>query len=216
MRGRLLVGSLGLLVGCASSPNGGQLVQQAQVALAAANLCCEKGLQQAHTMALPVLPTKIAIDAYAQAHDFGGNKAFFVLFELPAFASPYAVSLSSISNGSMNDAVLFIPRVAMYDQAFQLTRFFDEKTLRNRGNQLERTVFINPSDREERYLAIYGSDLSASIERAYSVVTVTPVVAGPVVFNMVGGQDAKSVLRSSPTGLVEVAVQGLDRPPTHK
>jgi len=84
-----------------------------------------------------------------------------------------------------------------------------EKTLRNRGTNLERTVFFAPQDRAERYLAIYGSDLAASIERAYSIVTATPVFAGPVMFNLYGGQDGKSTLRSAPTGKLKIEVQGL-------
>ncbi len=73
----------------------------------------------------------------------------------------------------------------------------------------KRTVLVNPGNAGERYLAIYGSDLSSSIERAYSMVTVTPVVAGPVMFNMYGGMDGKSVLRSSPVGTLALEVQGL-------
>lgn len=209
---------LSLVTGCATPPPGGQaLLAAGQSALNAAPLCCsEKGLATAPRSALPLVPTAVEIDGRGPAHDFGGNKAFFALYELPAFGQPYAIKVISKPNGPLTDVAILVPRVAMYDADFKLTRYFDDKTLRNRGNDLERTVFINPADAGERYIAIHGSNLSASIERAYSMVTVTPVVAGPVVFNMYGGQDGKSVLRSAPTGSLQIEVQGLPVPATPK
>jgi hypothetical protein len=198
-----------LMAGCASAPTGQKLQADGQAALDAAPLCCaDRGLAAAQRGALPLAPTSVEIDGHAQAHDFGGNKAFFVLYELPAYREPYAIKVTSRPKGGLADVAILVPRVAMYDADFKLTRYFDDKTLRNRGNDLERTVFINPDDARERYIAIHGSNLSASIERAYSLVTVTPVMAGPVMFNMYGGQDGKSVLRSAPTGTVQIEVQG--------
>jgi hypothetical protein len=202
--------ALALLAGCATVPSGQKLLADGQAALDAAPLCCsDRGLASAQRSALPLVPASIEIDGHAQAHDFGGNKAFFAMYELPAYSTPYAIKLTSRPKGGLADVAILVPRVALYDADFKLTRYFDDKTLRNRGNDLERTVFINPGDARERYIAIHGSNLSASIERAYSMVTVTPVVAGPVIFNMYGGQDGKSVLRSAPTGTVQLEVQGL-------
>lgn len=202
-----------MLAACGTPPpNGQQLLASGQTALDAAPMCCAQGLDKATRAPLPLVPTTVEIDARAQAHDFGGNKAFFVLYELPAFSVPYSINLTSRAKGPLQDVAILVPRVAVYDADFKLTRYFDDKTLRNRGNDLERTVFINPANAGERYLAIHGSNLAASIERAYSMVTVTPVAAGPVVFNMYGGQDGKSVLRSAPTGSVQVEVQGLPKP----
>ena len=200
-----------LLSGCATTPSGREIVEDSAKALAAAPVCCDT-LAKATRSALPTKPTEIVLDRSAQAFDFGGNKAFFLLYELPVFQQPYSVVITSVAGGHMTDVALLIPRITVFDADFKPTRYFDEKTLRNRGNNLERTVFINPSNQGERYLAIYGSDLSASIERAYSMVTVTPVVAGPIVFNMYGGQDGKSTLRSSPTGKLKLEAQGLAPP----
>ncbi|MGL4576103.1 MAG: hypothetical protein ACRCV9_15065 [Burkholderiaceae bacterium] len=198
------------LAGCATMPTGVQVVEQGKQELAAAPLCC-KSLQEAQRSNLPVTaePVTVLMDKTRQAFDFGGSKAFFVLYELPQFASTYSVVITSQPQGPIADTALLIPRVALYDAQFKPTRFFDEKTLRNRGNLLERTIFFNPQNAGERYIAIFGSDLSSSIERAYSMVTVTPIVAGPIVFNMVSGHDGKSVLRSSPTGTLKLEVQGL-------
>ena len=90
--------------------------------------------------------------------------------------------------------------------AFKPTRFFDEKTLRNRGNTLERTIFINPQNSSEKYLVVSGANLVADIETSYSLVTYTPIVAGPFIVNMAGGLDGKKKLRTSPTGQLEVEV----------
>lgn len=195
-----------LLAGCATP--GRELLTESSKALSEAPLCCTS-LATALRVPLPLQPTEVVVDRTVQAFDFGGNKAFFVLYELPRFERPYGVVVSSIAAGTIEDVALFVPRMATYSADFKPVRFFDEKTLRNRGNNLERTVFFNQADATERFLAIYGSDLAASVDRAYSMVTVTPVFAGPVMFNMYGGQDGKSTLRSSPAGKLKIEVQGL-------
>jgi hypothetical protein len=205
----VLAGALAwVLAGCAAITPGSQVVAAGAQALQAAPVCCGT-LAGAKRVPLPMQPANTLVEATNQAFDFGGNKAFFVLYELPAYTKPYSILVTSLPQGSLQDVAIFVPRVATYDANFKVTRFFDEKTLRNRGNNLERTVFINPGNDNERYLAIYGSDLSASIERAYSMVTVTPVMAGPVMFNMYSGVDGRSVLRSSPVGRITLEVDGL-------
>lgn len=202
----LTLAALAALSGCAVS--GQKLVADSKAALDRTPVCCSS-LAGATRVPLPTASTDVAIGPPAsQAFDFGGNKAYFALFQLPPFKGTYSLRLTSVAQGMPTDVALFIPRVATYDEQFRVVRFFDEKTLRNRDNDVERTIFFNPSNADERYLAVFGSDLSASIERAYSVVTVTPVVAGPVIFNMVSGVDGKSILRSSPAGVVRLEVQG--------
>lgn len=216
MKTPFVLAAVAALAGCAAAPAGRQVAADARAALEVAPLCC-KSLDGARRQPLPVAaPVEVVIDTGAQAFDFGGNKAYFVLYELPPFERPYSVRLTSHADGPLNDAALLIPRVAMYDAHFKPLRFFDEKTLRNRGNNLERTVFVNPANAGERFLAIYGSDMNASIERAYSMVTVTPVVAGPVIFNMVSGQDGVSKLHSAPVGKLTIEVLGLQPPPAPK
>lgn len=78
--------------------------------------------------------------------------------------------------------------------------------MRQRGPEFERTIFFHAKDGHERYLVIFGGDLSANIERSYAVVTSTPIVAGPLIFNVVGGQESKGTLRASPVGQVTVSV----------
>jgi hypothetical protein len=211
MRSHIIaIGLIMLLTGCAAVTTGQQMVDQGKLDLMAAPSCC-KELKTATATKLPVSaePVTVAFDKTLQAFDFGGGKTFFVLYELPAFTSTYSLLVTSQPQGPLSDIALVIPRVALYDAQFKPTRFFDEKTLRNRGNSVERTIFFNPQNASERYIAIFGSDISSSIERAYSAVTVTPIIAGPVIFNMVGGQDGKSILRSAPTGVLKLETQGL-------
>jgi hypothetical protein len=201
-----------VLAGCATP--GKDVVAAGSVDLAAAPLCCGATLAEAPRKPLPpaAQPLALALDKASPAWNFGGVKAYFVLFELPAYGQPYSFTITSQPSAGIGDLALLIPRVALYDAQWQPTRYFEEKTLRNRGNQLERTVFVNPGNASERYVAIFGSDLSASIERSYQMVTSTPVFAGPVMFNMVSGHDGKSVLRSSPVGNLTLQVHGLDQP----
>jgi hypothetical protein len=197
--------SIALIAGCATQ-TGAELVASGKQDLEAASVCCAT-LATANVDKLPREKATVIIDKTAQVFSFGGNKAFFKLYELPEFIKTYFMIITSTSNGSVADLALFLPKVTFYDAQFQPTRHFDEKTLRNRGNNVERTIFINPQDAKEKYVAVYGSDLSASIEKAYSVVTVTPIMAGPFTFHMYSGHDGKSMIRSSPTGAFLLEVQ---------
>ena len=194
------------LQGCATP--GRELLAQSNKALADAPVCCAT-IATAKRQPLPVQPVEVVVDQTAQAFDFGGNKAFFVLYELPAFTDTYSIVIVSQAQGTVQDTALLVPRVATFDADFKLQRYYDEKTLRNRGDNVERTVFLNPANRAERYIAIYGSDPAAAIERAYSMATVTPVSTGYVTFNIYSGVDGKSTLRSAPAGKLKIEVQGL-------
>jgi hypothetical protein len=197
-----------LLLGACAAPTGKAIVADAKAMLDAEPLCCQS-LATARRAPLPLVPTKVPIGKGSPAFDFGGNKAYFVLYELPAYRQPYSIYLSSNSSGRLDDMALFVPRVALYDEDFKVTRFFDERSLRQRGDNLERTVFVNPANRGERFIAIYGSDLSSTLVRDYSAVVVTTMSAGLATFNMVSGRDGKSTLRSAPAGELTLEVSGL-------
>jgi hypothetical protein len=201
--------SLSLIAACASGPTGQNIAKEGKLALVAANLCCDS-LRTAIKSPLPSEKIVLAFDAKLQAFDFGGNKAYFKLFDLPAYSHPYSIVISSHAQGWGNDLALFIPRVATYGADFEVTRYFDEKTLRSRSNNLERTIFINPSNAGERYIAVYSSDLSATIERSYSQVSASTISTGAGgFFNLYTGQDGKLSIQSSPVGQIEFEVVGL-------
>lgn len=197
-----------LLAGCETT-KGSQLVESGRNDLASVAVCCTT-LAQASHQPLPVSQADgllLVMDRSRQVFEFDGSKAFFVSFALPAFQMPYSIEISSLPQGTLQDSALLHPRVATYDADFKRLRYFDEKTLRMRGQQLERTVFINANDAAERYLVIYGNDLDARQETIYAVISTTPVTSGPVMFNMVSGSDVKGILRTSPTGIVRITVK---------
>ncbi|MDR0782011.1 MAG: MalM family protein [Pseudomonadales bacterium] len=194
-----------MLGGCATPITGQQQQEQAMRDLANAPLCC-RTLADAKRKPLPLEPHDAPVDSSSQAFTFNGMKSFFVLYELPAFRKPYSITITSIAKGTLKDAMLLIPRVATFDSTFHQIRYVDEKTLRNRGNNLERTLFINPEDAKERYVAIFGSDLSTSVDRAYSRETVAAVMGGVVIY---GGEDGKTTVRTSPKGMLHIEVRDL-------
>jgi hypothetical protein len=194
--------------GCRTPNTIEQKQAQSMRDLADAPLCC-KTLADAKRQPLPLEPRDVPVDSSSQAFSFNGAKSFFVLYELPAFRTTYSITITSVAKGSLQDAELLIPRVATFNGEFLQMRYFDEKTLRNRGNDLERTVFINPEDAKERYVAVFGSDLSSSVERAYSTETATTVMVGRAPVNFFSGQDGKTTVRSSPTGKLHIEVRGL-------
>lgn len=160
-------------------------------------------------MPLPAGPADVAIDERAQVYSFDDAKAYFVVLELPAFSVPYSVGITSVATAGTTDQSVLVPRVALFDAEFKRTRLFGSDDLRHRGSNLERTVFINAADARERYIVIYGSELP-TIERSYSGVTNTPVVVGAGVLNLVGGQEAKLSVRSSPIGTLRLGTSGLN------
>jgi len=202
----LILGSA-VLAGC-SVPTGADRVALGKNDLESAPLCC-KSLASAGVTKLPREKTTIALDKTSPAFEFDGKKAFFRLYELPEFTQPYSVTVTSMPSGIVSDLAVLLPRLSFYDADFSPTRHFDDKTLRNRGNSVERTVFINSRNADEKYVAIYGSDISTAVEKTYSMMTVTPVAVGAVMINYHTGEDGRSTLRSSPVGILEIEVKGL-------
>ena len=160
--------TIATLTGCATT--GAQVAADGKQMLEKATLCCTT-LKDAASLPLPVEKQELRIDGTHQAFLFSGAKSFFVLYRLPEFKGTYSILLSSNSKGTVNDTAIFLPRVTTYDASFKLIPYFDESTLRSRGSTMEWTIFINPSNAAERYIAIHVSDLSATMERTFSMQT---------------------------------------------
>lgn len=204
------IASICLLTACAAGPSGQMRVAEAKASLDAAPACCDS-LSKADNIPLPLKKTTIEIDGKSQAFEFESKKSFFKVFSLPAFTRPYGVLVTSLAGGPLADLTVFVPRVAMLNANFDRTRFFEEASLRSRGNNLERTIFINPADSQERYILIYGSGLASSVELTFSQVssqTYSGANGGLFVFHT--GNDAKAVVRAAPVGRLEIEVQGLE------
>lgn len=200
-----------LLAACANGPDATQRITAARAALDAAPLCCTS-LAQARRLPLPLERTTVQVDPGSQALAFDGTKAFFVLYELPPFSRPYSIVATSLASGRLQDMAILAMRVATFDANFKRTRSFGENDLRDRGNGLERTIFVNPSNRSERYIAFYGSASTATIERMYSSVTTVPIATGGGIASIYTGQDGVAVSRLAPVGALQLEVQGLASP----
>jgi hypothetical protein len=202
-----------LMTACAA-PSSLERVTESRALLERVADCCST-LADAKRAPLPMEETRLPFDEKSQATRFDGKKAFFALFELPAFVRDYSIYITSLAQGMQGrqlgaEVTLLVPRVILYDHAFNITRTFGDDTLRNRGTNLERTIFINSENSTERYLSIHGSDLEGAVERSISVVNTTALSVGPGVnayFHT--GRDAKMIIRSSPTGVVSIEVRGL-------
>jgi hypothetical protein len=205
----LIIVTVMTLSACNTVPTGTQLIADGKTALATSIICCTD-LSQATFIPLPVEKVKQSLDAKSQSMIFEGQKSFFVIYSLPRFEKPYSIVVSSFPSGNASDASLFLPRISLHGAKYELKREFDDKSLRNRGNSLERTIFINPENRDEQYLLIRASDLNAKIERNVSIVTANPVYVAPgVTAYYHTGADGKVVIQSSPVGRLEIEVQGL-------
>lgn len=197
------------LSACKTIPTGTQLIAAGKTALDESVVCCND-LSQAISMSLPLEKATQILDAKSQSMIFGGYKSFFVLYALPAYEKPYSIIVSSFSNGNTSNTSLFLPRISLHGANHESRREYDDKSLRNRGTSLERTIFINPENREDRYLLVRASDLSAKIEQNISTVTSSSVYVGPgVAAYYSSGFDGKVVIQSSPVGRLEVEVKGL-------
>lgn len=211
MRASLPIALLAVAVLAACATTGTQLATDGKQALDKASLCCTT-LADATALPLPAEKQQLRIDTTRQAFLFDGVKSFFVLYRLPEFKRTYSILVSSTPEGTMSDTAIFLPRITLYDGDFRQTRHFDERTLRSRGSTMERTVFINPSNAGERYIAIHASDMSAPIERTVSMQTVQPIAVGTGMFMMQNGMDVKTSLRPVPVGVIDIEVNGLPAP----
>lgn len=191
-----ILAAAGLLTGCATP--GSQIAAQGKNDLANVVSCCNT-LADARNVPLP-RKSRVEIDKTRQAFTFDGGKSFFVLYQLPQFSQTYSIVLRSQPGGMMSNASIFLPRVMLLDESFRQTRHFAETGLRSRGDVFERTVFINPANNSERYIAIYGADLAAPLNRVLSVVTTT----SSQIFSWSSGADVQATLHPSSVGAFDI------------
>lgn len=210
-------------MGCATAPSAVDTVAAAQSALATAPLCCSS-LADAPRSPLPLQNALVSIGIDRPVFAFNGQRAFFVLYELPAYSAPYSILVESqpvdmprtlensgglFGASSATEKTLMAVAIAMLDVGFSQQRAFDSGTMRPRGESLEQTVFVNDANATERYIAIYGVDRKEVVSKTYSSMTVTPVMAGGVVGTMISGEDRTGRVHFSPTGVLRLSVSGL-------
>lgn len=196
------------LTGCQTS--GSHIASQSREKLTAAPICC-KTIAEAKIRPLPAKQTDFELSANSQAFYFDVGKAFFDIFELPKYSAPYSILIGSRAAGSIQDMSIMAPWVTLLDENFQPTRSFDESTLRPRGNTLERTIFINPGNRNERYMVIFGSPIESIHNSTVGITGSTSFYAGGAMFSIPTGADVNSKQEHSPTGSYFLDVLGLQQ-----
>lgn len=207
--GLVLIAMLG---GCAHQ-TGEQVVTQAR-AILAERTASASSLDQLARKPLPLKPAVFTLgEEQAEVFNVDGENSYVTVLELPPFQRAYSVTLMSTPLGSTLDTWLFVPRVTVLDEHFKATRSFTEEGMRSRGSSLERTVFFNPANARDRYLLIHSGALKSAYQREVQVVTTQQMSNGLGGFmNWTDGRDAKGMVRASPTGKVEVTVDGLTPP----
>lgn len=188
-----------------------QLVAKAEADMAARTPCC-KDWGSAPARPLPLEPTKFKMNETADVFLQDGERVYGVLLKLPAFASTYGITLSSKTQGTPSEMMVFAPRVKMMNERFEVTRSYDESDLRTRGGNPERTVYVNRPNADERYMLIHGSGLKSSYTKQVPIQTTQTISTGYGVMYWNSGADIKATIRSSPYGEVEIQTDGLTKP----
>ncbi len=200
-----------LSTGACSTMSPQQRVASVEADIAARPACC-RDWREAHVRPLPLEATKFQMDEKADVFLQDGAKAYGVPLQLPVFAKTYGIAISSKTQVLQTERMVFSPRVKFMNERFEVTRSFDEKDLRIRGGNPERTVYINPGNANERFMLIHGSSMKGSYTKQMPVQTVTPVYTGYGVMNWTDGADVEVTVHGSPYGEIEVSVDGLQAP----
>ena len=207
MRGLMLVSVVGLTA-CGTMLSPQQQAAKAELDIAARSPCC-RDWQQARVQPLPLEAKKFAMNETAEVFMQDGEKSYGVLLKLPQFVKAYGITLSSKTQGTQTDLLVFAPRVKMMNERFEVTRSFSEADLRSRGGNPERTVHINPANAGERYMLIHGAGLKGSYEKKTPVQTTQAIYTGFGVVYWADGKDVTATVRGSPFGEIEVTPEGL-------
>ncbi len=170
--------------------------------------CCQQ-LKRHVRLPLPLEKTELTLDEKSAAHDFGQGTQALLLLELPAYKNTYVVNITSLPGGSGSSNRSELTHVAMrietLDADFSPLRVYPHTGMKKRGHGYEKTIFINPSNQNERYLLIYGA-LDVEPERV-TVSTTDVVFVGTGFF--LGGIDNAITLRATGSGVLQVETKGL-------
>ena len=170
--------------------------------------CCQQ-LKTLARVPLPLEKTELRLDEKSPAHDFGQGAQALLLLELPAYTTTYAVSITSLplagGAGKGNELTHIAMRIETLDADFSPLRMYPHTGMKKRGHGYEKTIFINPSNQNERYLLIYGA---LNVEPAQVTVSRTDVVFVGTGF-FIGGIDNAFTLRATSSGVLQVEAKGL-------
>jgi hypothetical protein len=170
--------------------------------------CCKHYFDLIKTT-LPLVFTKISIDEKTSVFNFAKKSQSYVLFELPEYTQPYSLIVHNfpVAPGIFNSSSYTqIPlRIETFDSDFKSKRIYKHTEMKKHGIGFDKTVFINPQNKNERYILIYG-DIEAGVEEI--TISKTDVVFVGTGF-FIGGEDKKISVAASDKGLISVDVKGL-------
>ncbi len=155
---------------------------------------------------LPSKKTNIEFDSSLPVYRLEQHNTYGKGFKLPVFSQPYRIVIKGSGRGFADGNIaMFAPVVYTLDAQYQVLRVFKADDLVRRGaTTLERTVFINPSNRAEQYLLIFGETGDLSFESSTASITTAMVPAGPVIVPWHSASQKTSRIYYSPTGRVEI------------
>lgn len=155
---------------------------------------------------LPSKKTNIEFNNSLPVYRLDQHNTYVKGFQLPAFIQPYRIIIKGSGRGFADGNVaMFAPVIYTLDAHYQVLRVFKADDLVRRGaTTLERTVFINPSNRAEQYLLIFGETGDLSFESSTASITTAIVPAGPVIVPWHSASQNTSRIYYAPTGRVEI------------
>ncbi len=189
--------------GCGSIQSGGDISRNALKEVSSVALCCP-ALADASATLVPIEAKVFHIDKQTPVYEFDGHRSPFLFFQLPDYQGRYSLVIRSMQTGKMDEPALFVPRLRFYDQNFQVTRNYDESSMKNRGGNVEITVFMNATNSAERYFAIYTAGASQPVSQTLQVVTQSTISSGAYMFSFISGNDVKATLYPSMFGDVSI------------
>ena len=170
--------------------------------------CCQQ-LKPFARLALPLEKAELKLDENSPVHDFGQGRQAFALIELPAYKQAYAVNISTLAQApgafSNSDHTRLALRIETLDAEFSPLRVYPHTGMKKRGLGYEKTVFVNPSNQNERYLLVYGA---LNVEPELVTESRTDVIFVGTGF-FIGGIDKPLTLRAASNGVLLVEAKGL-------
>lgn len=187
-----------------ATPDAAPTVSPAQ----APALCCQQ-LKELAKAPLPLEKAELRLDEKSPAHDFGHGPQAFLLLELPAYQKTYSVNITSLpwapTPFNRTELSHVAMRIQTLDADFSPQRVYPHTGMKRRGHGYEKTVFINPTNQNERYLLIYGALNVAPEQVTVSRTDVVFVGTG----YYIGGTDQAITLKAASSGALQIEAKGL-------
>jgi hypothetical protein len=158
---------------------------------------------------LPAEQQSFEVDEKMPTHDFGHGRQPYLLIELPPFQAPYEVRLRNevreMEATSSKQLTRLVPHVQTLRSDFALARNYPSTKLRERNGSQELTVFVNPQNRDERFLLVFGDMKARATELLRSESKTVFVGTG----FFLDGADNRQVIHPFEKGSVLVEVKNL-------